>query len=176
MYHRLATSADHDAIRRVYWDAFADDERERVARLAVDLLSEQIAPAAVSFVVEVEESIVAHMAVSPVVISGHEQLRGFILSPLGVRKDHQARGVGSQLVEYGIQYLSELSADLLLVYGDPQYYRRFEFSAEVAEPFLPPYELQFPFGWQARLLSKRVSVNAPAPIACVSALSDPGLW
>ena len=64
-----------------------------------------------------------------------------------VRSEHQKRGVGSGLVQSGIQQLSDMSVQWLFVYGDPQYYGRFGFTAEVAEGFVPPYPLEFPFGW-----------------------------
>ncbi|RKZ48360.1 MAG: N-acetyltransferase, partial [Gammaproteobacteria bacterium] len=41
MHIREATSLDRDDIHSVHWSAFAEDEREIVSKLAVNLLSEE---------------------------------------------------------------------------------------------------------------------------------------
>jgi len=44
MHIRIATSLDKDDIHSVHWSAFAEDEREIVSKLAVNLLSEETTP------------------------------------------------------------------------------------------------------------------------------------
>jgi putative acetyltransferase len=173
---RNATPRDRVAIREIHMSSFAESERETVAQLALDLLSEKTDPATISCVAECDGIIVAHIAFSPVKIGGCEKLRGSILAPLGVKPDYQKRRIGSHLVEYGMQALLQNGIDILFVYGDPAYYGRFGFSADIARPYIPPYTLQHPFGWQAVMLSGRSGARTPVAIACVASLRDAQLW
>ncbi|MEN8445795.1 MAG: N-acetyltransferase [Cyanobacteria bacterium J06555_13] len=173
---RAATLLDRDAIHRVHWAAFAEDERSLVAQLAVDLLAEETSPKIISLVAELENSIVGHVAFSPVRLDSNDNFRGFILGPLGVLPGYQQRGIGSQLVERGLQMMTETGADILFVYGDPTYYSRFGFSADAAERYHPPYELQYPYGWQAIAFTKEAARRTSANVICVASLSSSALW
>jgi putative acetyltransferase len=173
---RTATKHDAEAIRDIHLYAFPDGESERIAKLAVDLLLEESTPPILSLVAEADCGIVGHVAFSPVAIDGNHDFQGYILAPLAVRPGHQKQGIGSQLVAEGMRRQSETNACVLLVYGDPEFYGRFGFRADVAEPFIPPHELMYPFGWQGFMLRERGSEINPAGIRCVSSLRDPSLW
>jgi putative acetyltransferase len=173
---RAATRSDRDAIHAVHWFAFGEDERELVARLAVDLLTEAPTPPTLSLVAEMGGVVVGHVAFSPVTADGFTDLQGYILAPLAVRPDHQRHHIGSLLVERGMGRLSEMGTDLLLVYGDPEYYGRFGFSVDVARRFAPPYALTYPMGWQGVILSERGVPERSLKLDCVASLRDPALW
>ena len=172
---RVADGEDREEIYRVHWSAFGEDERDLVAKLAVDLLKEEGTPPVVSLVAEADDKVVGHTAFSPVAIEG-ESWHGYILAPLGIMPEYQNRGIASQLVEDGMQRLSEMGADIVFVYGDPKYYGRFGFSAEVGKRYVPPYQLQYPFGWQAVALKDITAGNSPSSLVCVTSLCNPALW
>jgi len=173
---RLATTLDRDDIHNVHWSAFAEGERETVSKLAVNLLTEESTPQTISLVAETEGIIVGHVAFSPVAIDNNEGIQGYILAPLGVRPDHQKCRIGSKLIGSGMQQLSISGVDILFVYGDPGYYSKFGFSVDAAECYIPPYKLQYPFGWQAVVLNEFSTGKSPGQIACVTSLCDPALW
>ena len=177
MQIRPATALDRDAIHRVHWSAFAEDERALVAELAVELMDEQVVPPVLSLVAHDEGRVVGHVAFSPVSVEGEGGFQGYLLGPLGVLPELQKRRVGSSLVERGIEQLTQAGVDVILVYGDPKYYGRFGFTVEAAGRYVPPYELQYPFGWQAIAL-KDVGGGGTQPIKieCVQCLCDPALW
>jgi putative acetyltransferase len=176
MQIRLATSLDRDDIHSVHWAAFAEGEREIVSKLAINLLSEESTPQTISLVAETEGIIIGHVAFSPVVIDNNEGIQGYILAPLGVRPDHQERRIGSKLIDSGKQQLSIAGVNILFVYGDPEYYSKFGFSVNAAECYIPPYKLQYPFGWQAIVLNESGTEKPSIKIACVTSLCDPALW
>ncbi|MEM9090634.1 MAG: N-acetyltransferase [Cyanobacteria bacterium P01_F01_bin.53] len=173
---RAATQLDREAIYSVHWAAFAEDERELVSKLAVDLLLGETSPKTISLVADLEGVVVGHVAFSPVSIEGDESFRGFILGPLGVMPDYQNCGIGTKLIERGIQLVSSLRADVLFVYGDPKYYGKFDFSTDAAECYVPPSQLQYPFGWQAIALNDNEVRTIPANLVVVTALNNPELW
>jgi len=176
MHIRISTSLDRDDIHSVHWSAFAEGEREIVSKLAVNLLSEESTPQTISLVAESENIVIGHVAFSPVTIDNSGNVQGYILAPLGVNPDHQKRRIGSKLIERGMQQLSRMGVDILFVYGDPKYYSKFGFSADAAERYIPPYKLQYPFGWQGITLNKCSTGKSSIQIACITSLCDPALW
>ena len=176
MHIRVATSLDRDDIYSVHWSAFAEDEREIVSKLAVNLLAEESTPQTISLVAETDGMVVGHVTFSPVTIENNENAQGYILAPLGVKPDYQKRRVGSNLIESGMQRLSGMGVDILFVYGDPGYYSRFGFSVDAAECYIPPYKLEYPFGWQGVALNEFSAGKSAINITCVTSLCDPELW
>jgi len=173
---RAATNEDSDNIQIVYLSAFPESESEIVSRLAIDLLSETTSPKTISLVATVEDGIIGHVAFSPVTIDNNENFRGYILAPLGVKPDYQKCGIGSQLVEHGMQQLSARGVNVVFVYGDPKYYSRFGFSADAAQQYITPYRIQYSFGWQAVVINEIDIEKRPLAIACVTSLCEPELW
>jgi putative acetyltransferase len=100
---RIATTQDGDGIRRLYWSAFPEGEKEITATLAVELLAEESALPIISLVAEMEDAVVGHVAFSPVEIDNQAAIQAYILAPLAVRPDYQNQRIGSALVEYGMQ-------------------------------------------------------------------------
>jgi hypothetical protein len=47
---------------------------------------------------------------------------------------------------------------------------------DVADPYMPPHKLHYPFGWQGLSL-KECSIGKPSvKIVCVDSLNHPELW
>lgn len=82
-----------------------------------------------SLVVEAQEKIVGHVAVSPVTISDGST-GWFGLGPISVMPDHQQSGIGSLLMRKALEELQNLQASGCVLLGDPAYYSRFGFKPE----------------------------------------------
>ena len=147
-----------------------------MSQLADNLLLEDTSPHTLSYVAEIEGAVVGHVAFSPVAMDSHEQLQGYILAPLGVKPDYQKRGIGSNLIQSGIQQLVGIGVNILFVYGDPTFYSRYGFRADIADRYAPPYKLQHPYGWQAVALNECCIEKSPINIACATSLCVPELW
>ena len=176
MIIRQARKANTEEVRDIHLRAFSDDEKQMVSNLAVNLLSEQTSPPIISLVAEIGGVLTGHIAFSPVSILQENRWQGYILAPLGVLPEYQTRGVGKSLINHGIQQVSEMGVNTLFVYGDPKYYGRFGFKADIASKFVPPYELQYPFGWLAVELHESNLEKVSMNISCVASLRDPLLW
>jgi len=156
--------------------AFPEGEKQIVSTLAVNLLSEETSPKTISLIAEADGAVVGHVAFSPVTINDNKSWKGYILAPLGVKPEYQKRQIGSKLIGSGMEQLSKMGVNVLFVYGDPNYYGKFGFDADTASRYLPPYELQYPFGWQAITLNEDVFTESTAKISCVDSLNDQELW
>jgi putative acetyltransferase len=110
---REAMNLDREDIREVHLGAFPEGERQIVATLAVNLLSEATSLETIALVAEVGGTVVGHIAFSPVTLENKERWKGYILAPLGVKPEFQKHGIGSGLIESGKKRLSESEVNVL---------------------------------------------------------------
>lgn len=120
--------ADTDSIRDCTVYAFANSElghngeAELIERLRAEC------PEQVSLVAELNGKIVGHILFTPAVIRGTTELAtGMGLAPMSVMPDCQQQGIGSQLVESGLQQLRDSQCAFAMVLGHPDFYARFGF-------------------------------------------------
>jgi len=76
-----------------------------------------------------ERDVVGHVVFSPVELEPPTPWPGLGLAPLAVRPHAQRQGIGSQLVQTGLESCRAAGAGFVVVLGDPAYYRRFGFVA-----------------------------------------------
>ena len=173
---RPAQDTDLDSILKVIEAAFSDEESQVIMNLVSELSRETTSPTIKSSVAEVDNQLIGYVSYSPIFLKSDSNISGYILAPLAVFPDHQKQGVGSNLIRAGIDLLTKEGVDVLFVYGDPAYYGRFGFKQEVGRAFVPPYPLQYPFGWTAMMLNENAIPASPIQFECVAALSMSDLW
>ena len=113
---------DQETVRAVNLSAF---ETPSEADL-VDALRQQVEPI-ISLVAEENGEIVGHIMLSPVSLSGHPSLKVMGLAPMAVIPTHQNKGIGSALVQAGLDRCRQLDFVAVVVLGHPEYYPRFGF-------------------------------------------------
>lgn len=173
---RPAKETDLSSIQQVIETAFSDEENKVIMNVVDELFKETSSPSIKSFVAEVDNHVIGYVSYSPIFFKSDTGVSGYILAPLAVSPEHQQQGVGSNLIESGLDVLTKQSVGVLLVYGDPAYYGRFGFKEEVGRSFVPPYPLQYPFGWTGVTLNGNAVPDTPTKFECVAALSKPDLW
>jgi len=131
---RAETGADLAAIREINERAFGD----QVVPDLVDAirLSDRFVPE-LSLVAEEGNELVGHVLLSYVDLEPgtHRILQ---LGPLGVRPDHQRRGVGSALMHEALRLADERREPMVMIEGDPGYYGRFGFRRSQELGIEPP--------------------------------------
>jgi len=173
---RLAQETDLDSILKVIETAFSDEENKVIMNLVQELHKETTGPSIKSLVAEVDNQVIGYVSYSPIFLKSDSSISGYILAPLAVSLEHQKQGVGSNLIKSGIDLLTKDGVGVLLVYGDPAYYGRFGFKEEVGHVFVPPYPLQFPFGWTGMMLNNYDVPKPPIGFKCVVPLNKAKLW
>jgi len=63
----------------------------------------------------------------------------FVLAPVAVATDQQGEGIGQRLLSHGLAALRSTGVDIVMIYGDPDYYAKVGFKtiseADAAAPF-----------------------------------------
>ena len=131
---REEAPADYDAIREVNRLVFGGEDEARL----VDQLRED-GEVIASLVAVDEEQVVGHILFSELPIETELRvLRGAALAPMAVRPGRQRSGIGSALVQRGLEVCGERGVEIVVVVGHPEYYPRFGFSAELATRLRAP--------------------------------------
>jgi putative acetyltransferase len=132
---RPERAADQEAIRQVNSLAFGQDAEARL----VDALRAGGFDR-VSLVAEKDGQVVGHIMFSALQITTqHGTITALALAPLAVLPAYQHQGIGSSLVERGLELCRELGHRIVVVLGHPDFYPRFGFSSKLAERLESPY-------------------------------------
>jgi len=83
----------------------------------------------ISLVAVQDSHIVGHIAFSPVTISSDTTtIEAIGLGPMAVLPEFQHQGIGSRLVESGLEACRQTDYGIIIVLGHPEYYPRFGFT------------------------------------------------
>ncbi len=171
MIIRESVENDKKSIRKVYQNAFDQSEGETVSQLAINLLEDKTALPILSLVAEQDNEIIGNVIFSSVNIEGVEGVSAYILAPLAVTRLVQRSGIGTQLINKGLETLKERGAEIVLVYGDPNYYTRTGFKA--VHNLKAPYKLEHPEAWMAQELVESILTRTQGMVQCASSLNSP---
>jgi len=132
---RPAEPGDSAAIRAVHLAAFPTP-------LEADLVEalEQDNSVVISLVARRGGEVVGHVLLSRMRVSGDGRIyRALGLAPIAVLPGFQSAGIGAALIDGALAIARASGEEIVFLLGEPDYYRRFGFSAEAAAPFGSPY-------------------------------------
>ena len=137
MIIRSETPEHYAAIRALHLAAFDSPlEATLVERLRDDGL-------VIASVLAIDDTgqVVGHILFSPVtIVTGTgDQVQIASLAPMSVLPSHQRRGIGSMLVERGIQACRQAHSRAVVVVGHINYYPRFGFSHALVSRLTNPF-------------------------------------
>ena len=126
---RAETPSDYSAIRdlivEVFHETYGSGEAE--ATLVERLRRRPEQGANISLVAELDGVLVGHIFFSAVRLEDHPGVSVCALAPLGVYRQYQKQGIGSQLVHKGVKECANQGYKAVFVSGSLQYYPRFGF-------------------------------------------------
>lgn len=121
---RPETDDDIAAIRHINEAAFGGQEEADI----VDKVRTQTGPKLSLVAVDESGQLLGHILFSPAVLAGdYGQVEGMALAPMAVVPEYQNRGIGTQLVEAGLERLRASACPFVIVLGHSHYYPRFGF-------------------------------------------------
>jgi len=126
---RLERTEDHDAVRELHDRVFGRPDEGRLG----DAVRRRSDPSFCLVAVLDEasprpSSIVGHVLFSPVRLEPGPAAPAVGVGPMAVDPAHQRAGVGSMLVERGLDRCREEGYGLAFLLGPPHYYERFGFT------------------------------------------------
>lgn len=124
---------DLRAIEALYRTAFPDENLLPLVRALLRDTADIL-----SLVATVNAEVIGHIVFTSCGVSGEPE-KVALLGPLAVLPAMQRRGIGRALVREGLERLESEGSWMVLVLGDPAYYRRFGFTPE--KDIAPPYSL-----------------------------------
>lgn len=126
---RSETSADVQKILAVTTSAFLNAPHTSHTEQYIVNALRRAGKLALSLVAEADDSLIGHVAISPVSISDGTS-GWFGLGPISVLPQHQRLGVGSQLMREALRILRERGVSGCVVLGEPEYYGKFGFQQD----------------------------------------------
>lgn len=136
MFIRAENNNDQDVVYAINELAFGRPSEA----LLVNALRDQAKPI-VSLVASLDDEIVGHIMFSPVILSGNPDIQIMGLGPMAVTPGHQRMGIGSALVQAGLEQCEQLGYKAVVVLGHPEYYPRFGFTPSSRFGILSEYDV-----------------------------------
>jgi putative acetyltransferase len=162
---RPAAPDDAAAIRAVLIAAFPTTAEADLVEALI-----RHGDATVSLVAERAGEVVGHVLLSRMRVSGDGRAcRAVGLGPVGVLPGFQGGGIGAGLIEAALAIARAAGEEFVFLLGEPDYYRRFGFSAETAAPFASPYAGPY---FMALALRPGFALPAAGEAAYARAFSD----
>ncbi|MEM7052967.1 MAG: N-acetyltransferase [Pseudomonadota bacterium] len=174
---RKANESDLRAIQQIHLRAFGQPEGKTIVQMVADMAADATARPVLSLLAEDQHQIVGSVLFTPVQIEHAEPgLAASILAPLAVLPSHQKRGVGTALIQTGLDMLRNDGVDIVFVYGDPNYYSRTGFEPSLPHELHPPHAIDYPQGWMVQALCPNAISKARGVVTCCTSLSNPEHW
>ncbi len=143
---RESCLSDADGIEQLYTDAFPGEDLLSLVRELLRIEHDVIS------LVGVRDNIIAgHISFTLCHVEGMKD-KVALLAPLAVTPALHGQGIGSALVQGGFRRLEIARIGLVLVLGDPVYYSRFGFAAEVNVTAPYPVAAEWQGAWQSTRL------------------------
>lgn len=89
-----------------------------------------------------DKQLVGHILLSLVEFDRSKEKRALALAPVAVLPDYQRKGIGSALINKGIDVADAEDYSAIIVLGDGSYYRRFGFKKAMEFDIHPPFEVE----------------------------------
>lgn len=105
-----------------------------------------------------------------------EKIKVYMLAPVAVSPQHQKKGLGSSLINFGIDELKKKNVDVVVTYGDPSFYSKVGFQQITEDVIKAPLKLSMPQGWLGQSLKEKSIVAIKDRPTCVKAFDNPIYW
>lgn len=167
------------AIKRLFEKAFTEsegpEEGAMVAKLVDDMMNTTSDRDIFGFAATDNDRLVGGLFFTRLRFD-NTPVEAFILSPVAVHPQFQGRGIGQQLINFGIDVLKTYGVQLVFTYGDPGFYAKAGFQPITERIIQAPHTLRKPQGWLCQSLEQADIAPIPDIPRCVDALDKPDYW
>jgi len=176
-YQRLSNESQKE-IAELFTSVFTSSEGEDEGRLIGSLSSELASN------IDNEETICFGVHENGKLIGSifftrlkfNDPIRVYMLAPVAVDTEHQGKGIGQELINYGLNELKNRSVSVAITYGDPSFYSKVGFQALSENVIQAPLKLSMPVGWLGQSLTGEPIPTINERPACVKEFNNPAYW
>ena len=159
---------------KTFSDSEGPEEGQLIGTLVQDLIASPNKADILGFVAMKEEVVIAGIFFTRLTFEC--DINAFILAPVAVHTDHQSRGIGQALINFGLNGMKKAGVELVFTYGDINYYSKVGFRQIDESIARAPLSLSYPEGWLAQsLVSDRLD-PIPGNSVCVPEFDNPKYW
>jgi putative acetyltransferase len=151
------------------------DEGALIGELVGDLLAETSTADIRAFCAEDHGDVIGAAIFTRLTYSDDPHIV-FLLSPMAVAPGHQRQGIGQAMLSYALGALRSEGIQIVVTYGDPNYYARAGFVQIAEDKARAPLPLSLPHGWIGQCLTGEQMPVLQGPSTCVSALNRKDVW
>lgn len=174
----IYTSAQIEEIRNMFVKTFTDSEGESEGNLIGDLTHDFMTYTKnedlYGFVAMDDKKIVGCIFFSR--LTFENKTKAFILAPVAIHTDYQGQGIGQELINYGLKKLKDEEIEIVVTYGDINFYSKVGFQTITEDIIAAPVELSYPEGWLAQSLLGNTLHPIPGNTYCVEEINKPVYW
>ena len=178
MKYEILKQNSEQEVKKLFTDVFTNSENRAEGKLIGNLVSElqkTTKPEDIfGFIAKDQEKIIGCVFFTR--LKFDVQINAFILSPAATATQYQKQGIGQKLIKFGIDHLKENNVELLLIYGDPNFYSKVGFKNISENIIKAPLKLTYPEGWLAQSLLSEEIIPIKGNIMCVKALNNQKYW
>ncbi len=171
-------SSNIEEIKRLFTFVFSNSEGASegvvIGNLTYDLMTTTNAQDLYGFTAIENDEIIGSIFFTR--LSFQSEAKVFLLSPVAVHTSYQGKGIGQQLINFGINQLKENGVKAVFTYGDPNYYSKVGFISISDKNAKPPFKLSQPEGWLCQSLVNAQIELITGNSRCVEAFNKPEYW
>ncbi|NTS78006.1 N-acetyltransferase [Catenovulum sp. SM1970] len=151
-----------------------ENEGQVIAQFTEQMLTTTDEDQLYCFVAQQDQQLVGGVLFSE--LKFNDSIKAFILSPMAIHPDFQRQGIGQKLIAFALEQLKADGVELVITYGDPNYYTKVGFKPVTEAQIKAPLPLSFPHGWIAQSLIGNTLPSIKEKPVCVAALNQAQLW
>lgn len=176
---RKSNETEKAEIYEIHKLAFGEEKGPEIANLVKDLFTDKTAMPLLSLVAVENDKLIGHILFSKAKITQpDEPVSVQILAPLAVLPEAQKTGIGSKLINEGLEQLKESGVELIFVLGHPEYYPRCGFTPAGKLGFEAPYYIpeEHAGAWMVQELNGNAIGKIKGKVQCSEVLNQPEHW
>jgi predicted N-acetyltransferase YhbS len=178
MNYKILDKGTKEEVTKLFTSVFTLSEGEKEGKLIGNLSSKLASnidnKEIICFGVYETESLIGSIFFTR--LKFNEPIQVYMLAPVAVNTEHQGKGIGQALINYGLEELKERSVNIAVTYGDPSFYSKTGFQALSENVIQAPLKLSMPFDWLGQSLTEEPIPNINERPKCVKEFNDPVYW
>ncbi|MBV1787662.1 N-acetyltransferase [Marinobacterium sp. D7] len=178
MNYRILERNSKEEVATLFTSVFSSSEGEQEGKLIGNLASELSSNIDDQEIICIgayeEESLIGSIFLTR--LRFPDPIQVYMIAPVAVSTGHQGKGVGQELIKYGLGELKKRSVAIAITYGDPFFYSKVGFEPISESLIKAPLKLSMPEGWLGCSLTGASIPTINERPTCVKEFNNPAYW